>query len=208
MRIGVDIDGVLADFNKAFIERVIHVTRKDLFPRRPFDIPTWNYPEHYGYSAKEVDTVWWHIINDTQFWARLPAYADTNAALRYLGDRISCHGDDVYFITARPGLEAKAQTEAWLLGHWPLAHVPELTVLISQHKGMCAAALDLDVYIDDRDLNVTAVALCRDASQTRVLLMDRPWNRDFDVTDLKIRRVTSVVGIAEYTYEPDERLAA
>ena len=53
MRIGFDVDGVLADFNKRFIERVIAITGRDLFPPRPFDIPTWNYPEHYGYTAEE-----------------------------------------------------------------------------------------------------------------------------------------------------------
>ena len=36
MVIGLDVDGVLADFNTPFIARIIQVTGRDLFPPRPF----------------------------------------------------------------------------------------------------------------------------------------------------------------------------
>lgn len=192
MRIGVDIDGVLADFNKAFIERIIHVTKRDLFPKRPFEIPTWHYAEHYGYSPAEVAQVWSSIATSSFFWSSLPPYSDTQEALKYLGERIR-FGDDVYFITARLGIDAKKQTEQWLETHFPTAHVPPLTVLISSQKDLCAEALDLDVYIDDRDLNVENVWKLR-ANMTRIFLMDRPWNRNYQSPN--VTRVSSVVGIA------------
>ncbi len=50
LKIGVDVDWVLANFNDSFIERVIKVTGEDKFPPRPFDITTWDYPQVYGYS--------------------------------------------------------------------------------------------------------------------------------------------------------------
>jgi len=79
--------------------------------------------------------------------------------------------DDVYFITSRPGIDAKIQTEDWLYN----AGYPHATVLISSAKGLCAQALKLDVYIDDRWENCVDVATT--SLKTKVFLLDRPWNR-------------------------------
>ena len=186
MRIGCDVDGVLADFNRAFIERVALVTRRDLFPPRPFEISTWNYPESYGYTSKEVSMVWAGIKRDPIFWSSLSAYSGTFDAISLLRLREWTRGDEVYFITARPGYRPKFQTELWLRANsgdptW----TP--TVLISSDKAGCAGALRLDKYIDDRIENVVSVApLCQ------TYLMDRPWTRALDEKQFGITRVTSV----------------
>ncbi len=198
MRIGVDIDGVLADFNTSFIERMIEVTGKDLFPERPFDIPTWNYPEHFGYDHAETSRVWETIKTDGCFWKNLSGYNNwlgaTFGAMGYLADRIRIHGDDVYFITARVGPTAKEQSEIWLDRYDPSLRAFRKTVLISSHKGLVAMALDFDVYIDDRWEN--AVDVREKMSNTQVFLMDRPWNRPQGEYE-GIQRVTSVVGICD-----------
>lgn len=176
MRIGVDIDGVLADFNASFINRVIAVTGRDLFPPRPFEIPTWNYPEFYGYTQKETSLVWENVKNDPWFWGDLPAYETTAAAIECL-DRQHRRGDDIYYITSRPGIAAKWQTERWLHNQWQRAskRSPVFTVLISSAKGLCAQALQLDRYIDDRWENVCDVAT---TSPCKAYLLDRSWNRE------------------------------
>lgn len=189
MIIGCDIDGVLADFNSGFIRRTIQVTGRDLFPERPFDIPMWNYPEHYGYTSKEVTAVWKNIKLDTNFWATLPAFEGTMEFLFALEQRQD-EGDGIYFVTARPGVEAKHQTERWLRCHG-FRNNP--TVLISSAKGKCAEALDLDAYIDDRWENVVDVAggdLM--TSRTQAYLLVRPWNRNRNPERYGIREVTSV----------------
>lgn len=183
MIIGCDIDGVLADFNTAFIQRVIDVTGRDLFPPRPFDIPTWNYPEHYGYTAAEVSAVWASIKLDISFWVSLPPYGDAIQALAMLDER-QCAGDEIYFVTARPGLEAKRQTENWLSYYG----FRRPTVLISSQKGLCAQALKLDKYLDDRWENVVDVA----AGFTQAWLLARPWNRDRNPEALGIVEAPSV----------------
>lgn len=188
MRIGVDVDGVLADFNSAYIDLCIRLSGRDLFPPRPFDIPCWNYPEHYGYTTDEVKAVWAHIKADAHFWAKLPQYSTTAADLDYLYLR-ERDGDDIYFVTARPGIETKYQTEGWIeCRSW----FTKPTVLISSAKGLIAKALELDVYIDDRAENWQDVRQTR--PETKTLLMDRPWNRQLEVGSC---RVTSVVGIAD-----------
>ena len=177
MRIGFDVDGVLADFNRRFIELIIKVTGEDRFPARPFDIPTWHYPQHYGYSAEVMDfehgPVWGTVRASGSFWAELPMYPWTRDVLDELARRRHNDGDDIYFITDRPGRRAKRQTEDWLhdLGY------EEATVLISGAKDLCAQALKLDAYIDDRFENASKVGAASPA--TRSFLLTRPWNAHY-----------------------------
>jgi uncharacterized HAD superfamily protein len=49
-----------------------------------------------------------------------------------------------------------------------------VTVLISSEKGLCARALNLDYYIDDKWENCVDVGM---ESNTKVYLLDRPWNQ-------------------------------
>lgn len=204
MRIGIDVDGVLADFNKTFIERVISVTGVDLFPARPFNIRTWNYPESYGYTKEQVDDVWQVIKADRLFWGSLEKYPTTLADLDCLTHRIIVEHDDVYFITARPGVEAKYQTEMWIQHrslYGAATWIP--TVLISSHKGLCAQALDLDIYIDDRWENVAQVNGMHwrnEKPRCKTFLMDRPWNQEYDAERNGIARVSSVTGMFRSRY--------
>lgn len=188
MRVGVDVDGVLADFNEAYIRRMIDSSGRDLFPLRPFDITTWNYPESYGYTDLEVSYAWQTIKLGGAFWYSLKPYRDTSTALGILSD-LMMHGDDVYFITARPGINAKLQTENWIRERFPHLTRPTVTVLITPHKGLAARTLDLTHYIDDRWENCLDVAA---AGKTKTFLMDRPWNWGNDADRRDITRVSSI----------------
>lgn len=190
LKIGVDVDGIVADFNESFIRRVIEVTGEDRFPARPFDIPTWNYPQYYGYSEAQVSAVWDSIKADPTFWVKLEPYAWTRKFLARV-NQFAQHAE-VYFITSRLGVRVKAQTEDWLMMYTDGFSQP--TVLISSMKGYCAAALKLTHYIDDRDLNVRDVRT--ENPKTRVYLLDHPWNRD-----------EHTPGIARIT-DPNQMLAA
>ena len=198
MRIGVDIDGVLANFNDSFISTIIEVTGRDLFPERPFDIPTWYYPEFYGYTKEEMDfvigSVWKAVKANETFWQNLKPYPTTLNDLRYLVEREDS-GDEVYYITDRAGITPKFQTEMWFLGQDGTDVVP--TVLISGMKGLCAKALKLDVYIDDKWENILNVIEM--SPNTRVFILDRPWNRGHDDVEAQygIERVYCVEGICE-----------
>lgn len=178
--IGIDVDGVLADFNTTFIDRVIAITGHDLFPPRPFNIPTWDYPEYYGYADGEVSATWDSIKTDQTFWASLAPYAETRFVLKELFARQGA-GDVVYFITNRMGTRPKPQTEAWLKFYG----FPGATVMTSALKGTAALALGLDVYLDDRWENAKDVAGSYERvdntvtwvpSKTTSYLFSRPWN--------------------------------
>lgn len=193
MRIGVDIDGILADFNTAYIQRCIDVCGVDLFPERPFEIPCWEYPQHYGYSNEAIKAVWAGIKTDPTFWERLPAYDYTADVLFYLR-KCGVRGDDVYFITDRPGIDAKGQTERWLKAFDVTNRgVSHPTVLISGKKGWIANGLGLDVYIDDKVENCESVV--KESPATRTLMLTQGWNKGRDVTGAE--RVDRVVGFAD-----------
>ncbi len=187
MRIGFDIDGVLADFNKAFIDLIVHTTGANLFPARPFDIPMWDYPQHYGYNGAQLKEVWGIITASESFWATLPPYADAKETLNRLTEANQVEGHDVYFVTSRPGVRAKAQTEQWL---WNNGYTGVPTVLISSRKGVSADAIELDTYIDDRDVNIVDVITTRGV-KTRTYLVDRPWNRTDVAKHPQVDRVVS-----------------
>lgn len=183
-------DGVLADFNTTFINRVVEVAGKDLFPPRPFDIPVWDYPESYGYTAEDTSRVWESIKSDNKFWQNLEGYPDTTESLSRLND-VAISGHDVYFITSRPGVAAKLQTERWLKRH---GYLPTPTVLISSKKGLCARALLLDKYIDDRRENVIDVAYSTGMTPPpQTYLLDRPWNRTEGSAMDRVIRISALV---------------
>jgi 5'(3')-deoxyribonucleotidase len=173
MRIGFDVDGVLADFNTAFMDYYAQVVGEDKFPKRPFDIPTWDYPAFYGYTKEQDKAVWGKIVQDKTFWWKLPLYPWTEQVLQKL-DELEHDGADVYYITSRPGISAKWQTEAWLRDHGcELYDRP--TVLVSSLKGHCAKALHLDLYFDDKNENCEDVLNM--AHDTRCITVAQPWNK-------------------------------
>ncbi len=191
MKIGFDVDGVLANFNQAYVDLFIELFEKDLFePGDANDPPTWHYPQHRGYSDEEVAAVWKVIANDPTFWTCLEELDGAEALRRHLVRLVLEH--DVYFITSRPGNDAKWQTELWLTTKM---NIVGPTVLISGKKGLSCAALSLDAYIDDNLDNVLAVA--KDSPYTRVYLLDAAYNQSASLP----AAVTRISAIQEMLFQ-------
>lgn len=185
MRLGIDVDGVLARFNDAFAQRltlVTGVTRVSSETRRADNFPCWKWPKHFGYSKAEENAAWESVKRDHSFWASLRPYPDAKDALILLRS-LRQSGHDIYFITARPGEHAKLQTERWLVDHG--MNMP--TVLISSDKGGCAESLNLDFYVDDKPDNCDDVAA---VISGEIYLVSRAWNTEFNRA--YIRRVSGI----------------
>jgi uncharacterized HAD superfamily protein len=178
MRIGFDIDGVLADFVTAYQDAFVRLTGRNTFlPGDNLDPPEWNWPTLRGYTKEETSAVWEHIKSSSDFWLNLQEDpgCSTLRTLLYTLER----EHEVYYITSRMGQRVKRQTEIWLIEHLRYPAITNVypTVLIVGHrvKGIVARALQLDVYIDDNMDNVNDCA--HDAPHTRTYLLNRAYNQ-------------------------------
>lgn len=176
--LGIDIDGILCDFNDAYVDKLHKVTGVAL----PCCYDQWDFDLVAGYTPTQVHTTWSDISLDPTFWSTLPPHNDAEESMFYLRKRYN-FGDDIYFITSRPGVSAKRQTVEWLdrfnayLGNG----VPHPTVLMvrGKDKGKVCAALKVTHFIDDKWTNCAGVV--GESPETRVYLLDRPWNRAKDI---------------------------
>jgi hypothetical protein len=181
MRIGFDIDGVLANFVAAYQPLCVQLAGGvDLFWLDDINNPPcWDWPQFRGYTDEQVKRVWDSIIGSRSFWFNLQPHTDNITALamvlRYLE-----HKHDVYFITSRPGVTAKRQTEAWIRRYLPYDRDIAPTVLLASAKGAAAKALKLDVYLDDNLDNAKDVL--RESPKTRMYLLDRSYNQGNVIT--------------------------
>lgn len=193
-RIGVDVDGVLANFDEPFTDLLIKTTGRDLIglarmlPSYPH---TWDFPAAFGYTNQEEALTWKVIKQSNRWWLNLPANPGVegeNGDLDLL-DLLADTGHDVYFITARVGATAKRQTEEWLERKG--MELP--TVILSGDKSAAVRLLDLDCYIDDRGETVNQVirAVNEDQMDTRVYVIPKPWNASVEIHP-GVRRVESV----------------
>lgn len=172
MIIGVDIDGVLADFGQALAKRLVEVTGEDKLPPWPFEIKTWWWPiDQFGYTKEQTMATLEDVWQDPSFWQELPRFAWTERAMQSLGELWQdCH--DIYFVTDRKGVNVKVQTEMWLDAF--AAAAP--TVLISDQKGLCAKALKFDLYVDDKIENCEAVR--NQSPSTLCFMLAQSWNHE------------------------------
>lgn len=191
MRIGLDMDGVLAAFHPAYEECVVsYANGVDLFPKRYPEAlpPTWDWPQHYGYTDDVVEQVWTHIKNSETFWLSLSSVPGAWKLAEYLRLKM----DELYFITDRPGSTAQAQTATWLNS---VLGFDNPSVIISRRgKGICARALSLDVYVDDKYENVLDVQT--QSPETVALCIDYPYNQGPGIKH-RIKRTSDVVSFLE-----------
>ena len=175
MRIGFDVDGVLADFSKGYMALIIKLSGRDLFAPGDWDNPPcWDWDKFRGYTAEERAMAWKHIVASATFWEELTPLPGNYETLRDVFYTLNGQ-HELYFITNRTGVMVKRQTENWLRYYLNLIHVP--TVLITGHgvKGLVAKALNLDAYLDDNFDN--CLHCLEQAPTTHTYLLDRSYNR-------------------------------
>ena len=169
LRIGVDIDGVLADFLTPARQLC-----KELFNGRPDDslIQTgWGF-DSLGINKEEERQFWNTLDTIPNWWAGLSKMPGTSLLPKL------CNNTRVTFITNRKdgtGLPVDVQSALWLATNFGIAYP---TVLLSDDKGPLAKALKLDYFIDDRPKNVEEVRVASPNTQT--ILYRTTYNTDYD----------------------------
>ena len=216
MRIGFDIDGVLANFTDAYAELLTKETGIE-FPLFSKEWPTVWYWDRAAGITKDVEKKVWGKITTSDFWGQLHAMDGALDVLSTLSDR-KLAGDLVYFITSRPGRDAKSLTEYWLRMHG----FDNPTVLIvdsDEAKGLLAKGLKLDVFVDDKPENcehvVKATKILHEEEgiplsyaeyPTRVFLVDAAYNRSFEMPG--VTRVDSAQAALQLLEKSNVRVAA
>ena len=166
LRVGFDIDGVVADFRSAFRQ-----TAEQLLKRRVSDTVS---AEHTPPSLSPADVrhVWEHIAKTHNWWMEVPAYEP--AQIAHLYGLMRATGWEVVFMTKRPasaGDSVQFQTQWWLERYG--FYLPAV-VTVPGSRGDIANGLRLDLVIDDQIINCAEVI---GAGSTKAVVMLRDTDK-------------------------------
>lgn len=227
LRVAFDIDGVLADMEGELARQA-----DALFGRRPHRAeapedstadpaagigadpavnqtdPTAseapNRTKTPGLTSRQRRELWRHIGAIENFWATLREIEP--GTIRRLAEVAAARRWEILFLTKRPptaGATAQLQTQEWLeaMGF----RLPSVYV-VQRSRGKIAAALGLDVVVDDRPENCLDVVV--DSKARAILVARNPASAVPSTADsLGIRVVTSVSQCLDVLIEADDPLA-
>jgi hypothetical protein len=188
LRIGCDLDGVLADmdagllreaealFGKGVARRLEEsaeapppdVEPDDAAASRPESSPP---PVRLQITSREERRLWRHIETVENFWERLAEIEP--GVVKKLASLATERRWEIIFLTKRPesaGATAQVQTQRWLQSKG--FALPSVFV-VRGSRGRIASALHLDVIIDDRPENCLDVVM--DSKRARAILV---WRND------------------------------
>jgi hypothetical protein len=163
LRLGFDIDGVLANFRAAFRTTAMKLLRGDIG-----DVDPGNPEGDSPLDADDVRRVWDYIAKAPNWWMEIDAYEPDQIARLYGLTRAS--GWEVFFMTKRPpsaGDSVQFQTQWWIerFGFY----LPSV-LTVPGSRGDVANALRLDLIVDDQLINCVEVV---SASPAKAILMQR-----------------------------------
>jgi hypothetical protein len=167
IRVGFDVDGVLADFHKAFRETAAKMEAEATGQDERLPHPL---------NAEAMKRVWARIGRTSQWWVQLDPFEP--AEIRRLYETSRERRWEVYFMTTRPssaGETTQFQTQWWLERNG-FAMPAVLTVPGS--RGDAANALKLDIAVDDRLTNCVDIIAASRAKAILLLRRDDQALRD------------------------------
>ena len=188
LRIGCDLDGVLADmdagllreaeslFGKGVVRRLeegAEASPPDAEPGDPaaFRPETTAPAVRLQITSRQQRRLWQHIGTVQNFWEGLAEIEP--GVVKKLSSLADERRWEIIFLTKRPesaGATAQVQTQRWL--HSKGFALPSVFV-VQGSRGRIASALHLDVIIDDRPENCLDVVM--DSKRSRAILV---WRGD------------------------------
>jgi hypothetical protein len=192
LRLGFDMDGVLADFRSAF----------EVAARGAAQLPLSADPEEAEgepLSTREVKRVWSLVKRTPNWWTKLAAYEPAQIARLYAITRQRKW--EVVFMTRRPetaGDPVQFQTQWWLESHG--FYLPAV-VTVPGSRGDLANALRLDMIVDDQLHNCVDIV---GASPAKAVLLLRARDQQA-IRQHAINRGIGVVSTLEEALDVLER---
>ena len=167
IRIGFDMDGVLADFATAFREVELRLFGPSSAVKAESPEVEAEHEENAVARAgtekgspretrRRRDAIWSAIHSTPDFWATLKPLDP--GAVKRIHEMMLRHSWEVFFITQRPstaGQTVQRQTQLWLREQG--FDIPSVLV-ISGSRGAAAGALRLNFHVDDSPQNCLDVA--------------------------------------------------
>ena len=207
LRIGVDLDGVLADMESELVRqaeglfgepmtRLLQERAKGQEPATDNEPPEGTaeiVPRvvKLQMTSRQERRLWRHVGLIEGFWESL-AELEPGVIAR-LGALAAERRWEVIFLTKRPdtaGATAQVQTQRWLEARgFPLPSV----FVVQGSRGRIAAALDLHIVVDDRPENCLDVVV---DSKARAILV---WREDEKLVPPGTRRLG--IGVVKSTVE-------
>lgn len=196
LRLGFDLDGVLADLNSALAREAMRLF-PGLEPRPGVDQavvpgavepeaadgadPAETSPTSLALSRRQERQLWDAVKHIDNFWETLDETEP--GIIRRLAETALARRWEVMFLTSRPrtaGDVVQVQSQRWLRAHG--FEFPALFV-VSTSRGKIAASLELDVVVDDRPENCLDIAI---DSKARAILI---WRGDQNAVPASARRL-------------------
>ena len=182
LRLGFDIDGVLANFRASFRATAVKILRRELT-----ETDAESTESADPLTPDEIRRVWDHIAKTQNWWMQLEPYEPEQIARLYSMARAV--GWEVFFLTRRPasaGDSVQFQTQWWIerFGFY----LPSV-LTVPGSRGDIANGLRLDLLVDDQLINCVEVI---SASPSKAILMQR--THDAGLRDHATARGIGVVG--------------
>lgn len=188
LRIGIDVDGVLAEFDAGFAARAREMYGNPVPGYKPGD---WDWTDS-GLTKEQIGNVWDVVLNEPRFWYTLPD--EPGFSTESLED-LQIAGHELHFITTRYVTNPNVATPFEQTFDWIVERgITYPSVIVTGEKGLIAKALNLDVFVDDKPANLEKVRESR--PKCRTYLLDQKHNAWFGNKAL-YRRVPSFDAFAQ-----------
>lgn len=171
-RIGLDIDGVLADFVYAFTQHAKRIGASE------GPVYTTRFQQVWDFDF-DTSATWKSLKQTFNWWMTVPPLVSAGE-IEAINQVLRNH--QVYFITTRPstlGFHADQQARLWLQSTGITPHLMPVEQVIATKggtKGTVASGLGIEVFLDDHVDNLNDLK----AAGVKAVCRDWPYNQDWD----------------------------
>ena len=171
MKIGIDLDEVIADFMDALLI-FYHKKKQKLHNKNEFK--EYKFWPVWGITREEAIK----LVDEFHETNKLDDVKPAELAVQEINSLLK-NGDELYVITARP-IRFKQKVEDWIKYHLKTEKI-EVIHAGDFHKDQASTKAEickeLGIKIILEDLGETAVQCAE--SGIKVILFDKPWNKNF-----------------------------
>ena len=189
MKLGFDIDGIVANMAQAMVDFINKKYELD------HTVDVFNF--HELWKNKYVDDeklnrqvtqdMYDEIIDNSEALLKMSPYFDAASVLQVLKK----NGHSLHFITARRDVAKKSTVDWFRKNKIPFDTIHVTGSTPRPRKGMLGRNLNLDFYIDDQTEYLEEMYMYKNRWRKGLFLFTRPWNENEAVDLSKFKRISS-----------------